>query len=105
MNQPFEIVQVTYAEAIAPIQQIRRTVFQDEQGVDPALEFDGLDEEAEHLLAYLDGQPVGTARLRALDAAVVKIERLAVLAPQRGRGLGKGLMQAALARARERGFH
>ncbi|NJL02132.1 MAG: GNAT family N-acetyltransferase [Spirulinaceae cyanobacterium RM2_2_10] len=99
-----QITVVRYARASEPIQFIRRTVFQDEQGVAPALEFDGLDDAAEHLLAYLDGRAVGTARWRGLEAGIAKIERLAVLADARGSGLGKRLMQTAIARVTASGF-
>ena len=78
------------------IQHIRSLVFQLEQGVDAALEFDGKDETAHHLLAYLDGQPVGTARIRMLDDHTAKIERVAVLKMARGTGIGKHLMLEAL---------
>lgn len=79
------------------IQHIRSLVFQIEQGVAAHLEFDSNDESAEHLLAYLDGQPVGTARLRMLDAQTAKIERVAVLKAARGLGIGKRMMVEALA--------
>jgi predicted GNAT family N-acyltransferase len=87
---------VDYRENLSDIQLIRIQVFQVEQGVDPALEFDGLDESAEHLLAYLDNQPVGTTRIRYLDHQTAKIERLAVLSTARGQGIGKKLMEKAL---------
>ena len=78
------------------IQAIRRLVFQGEQGVDPVLDFDGQDETAEQIIAYLDEQPVGTARIRYLDKQVAKIERLAVLSTARGQGIGKKIMEKAL---------
>ena len=87
---------VDYREKLSDIQLIRIQVFQVEQGVDPALEFDGLDESTEHLLAYLDNQPVGTTRIRYLDHQTAKIERLAVLSTARGQGIGKKLMEKAL---------
>jgi predicted GNAT family N-acyltransferase len=80
-----------------PIQHIRSLVFQIEQGVAAELEFDGKDESAEHLLAYWDGQPVGTARIRKLDDHTAKVERVAVLKAARGFGIGHGLMVEALA--------
>jgi predicted GNAT family N-acyltransferase len=86
----------TYPEEFSQMQAIRRTVFQEEQGVDPSLDFDGLDETAEHILAYLDHQPVGTARVRYLNQQTAKIERLAVLPIARGLGLGKKLMEKAI---------
>jgi predicted GNAT family N-acyltransferase len=88
---------VSYTEELTNIQTIRRNVFQKEQGVAFELEFDGLDEASEHLLAYLDDRAVGTIRIRALDAQTAKIERLAVLTFARGQGIGKQLMQSAIA--------
>ncbi|MEH1951005.1 MAG: GNAT family N-acetyltransferase [Nostoc sp.] len=78
------------------IQAIRKAVFQEEQGVDPALEFDGKDEISDHLIAYLNVQVVGTARIRYLDDKTAKIERLAVLSTFRGQGIGKKIMENAL---------
>ncbi|MBR8833446.1 MAG: GNAT family N-acetyltransferase [Stigonema ocellatum SAG 48.90 = DSM 106950] len=78
------------------IQAIRKSVFQKGQGVDPALDFDGLDEVSEQLIASLDDQYVGTARIRYLDDKTAKIERLAVLPIARGQGIGKKIMEKAL---------
>lgn len=85
-----------YSEERASIQSIRQAVFQEEQGVDRALDFDGLDETAEQMVAYLDEQPVGTARMRYLNEKTVKIERLAVLPIARGQGIGKKITEKAL---------
>lgn len=79
------------------IQQIRYLVFQVEQGVSADLEFDGKDETATHLLAYLDGQPVGTTRIRRLNDQTAKVERVAVIKTARGAGIGKRLMVDAIA--------
>lgn len=97
-----QIQVVSYNSALTPIQHIRRTVFQDEQGVDPQLEFDGLDASSIHFLAYLRGEAVGTARMRNLDERTAKIERLAVLKAARNQGIGLQLMQKALEVAAER---
>lgn len=99
---PITIECVNYKERISAIQAIRIQVFQIEQGVDPSLEFDGLDETAVHLLAYLDNQPVGTARIRYPNNQTAKIERLAVLSQARGKGIGKRLMEKALEIAAKR---
>ena len=99
-----QIAIADFARERDAIVAIRTCVFQDEQGVAPELEFDGQDAAAEHLLAYLDGRPVGTARLRGLDPITVKFERLAVLPAARGRGIGTQLMEAAMARARARNY-
>lgn len=90
-----------YPEEFLEMQAIRRSVFQEEQGVDPQLEFDGLDKAAIHLLAYLDNRPVGTARVRYLNEQIAKIERLAVLSTARGLGIGKKLMQEAIEVAKQ----
>lgn len=83
---------------------IRRRVFVEEQGVGEACEFDGLDHEARHLLASLDGEPAGTLRLRLLEQGrIAKIERVAVLAEHRHLGIGRALMVAALNVARAQG--
>lgn len=78
------------------ISSIRGQVFQIEQQVDPALDFDGHDQEAQQLLAYLDDQPIGTARIRLLTSQTAKVERVAVLEQFRGRGVGYKLMQFIL---------
>lgn len=95
---------VDYSAKISEIQAVRIQVFQVEQGVDAALEFDGLDESATHFLAYLDNQPVGTARIRYLTPQTAKIERLAVLSQARGKGIGKKLMELALGAAEHNGI-
>jgi predicted GNAT family N-acyltransferase len=86
----------SYSEATAEIEKIRQSVFQVEQGVDPALDFDGLDQSAKHIVIYCNQEPVGTARIRYLSSHLAKIERVAVLAAHRGQGLGKAIMQAAI---------
>ena len=80
----------------APIQAIRRAVFQQEQGVEEALEFDGRDDEAVQFLAYWDDRPVGTARIRFLSQSTAKLERLAVLSDARKQGVGQQIMQTVL---------
>lgn len=98
----FQIKPVNYHDSQAEIQAIRIEVFQQEQGVDPALEFDGQDLNSQQFLAYLNEQPVGTARIRFLSPKVAKIERLAVLAKVRGQGIGKRLTEVAIEFAQEK---
>jgi predicted GNAT family N-acyltransferase len=97
------VTRVTTPEERRAIELIRRAVFQVEQGIDPKIEFDGLDESADHVLAYLNQTPVGTARIRYLEDTVAKIERLAVLLEARHRGIGKKLMEKALEVAANKG--
>jgi predicted GNAT family N-acyltransferase len=81
---------------------LRRVVFIEEQAVPEDLEVDGLDESAVHLLAVLDGRPVGTARL-LVERDHAKIGRVAVLREARGQGIGAALMAEAVAALRRRG--
>ncbi|SDN58850.1 GNAT family N-acetyltransferase [Vreelandella arcis] len=78
---------------------VRRVVFIDEQRVPQDEEWDGQDPACRHFLAYLNGDPVGTARLLP-DG---HIGRVAVLAEARGAGIGRMLMQAAMATAQRVG--
>jgi len=94
--EQLKIKTVNYSQHLTEINSIRRVVFQIEQGVPSELEFDGKDETAQHLLAYLNDKPVGTLRMRNLDANMVKIERLAVLKEARGKGIADQLMKEAL---------
>lgn len=77
---------------------IRRAVFVEEQGVPVDVELDGLDGEAEHFLARLGALPVATARARRTSKGW-KVERVAVLAPQRQLGVGRVLVQGVLEHA------
>lgn len=81
---------------------LRRAVFVDEQGVDPALDADGLDDDATQFLAWANGIPIGTARLRVVDGKA-KAERVAVLDDFRGHGVGGALMDAVERYARAQG--
>ncbi|KAB8330136.1 GNAT family N-acetyltransferase [Scytonema tolypothrichoides VB-61278] len=83
-------------EDFLAIQAIRKSVFQEEQSVDPDLDFDGEDETSQQLIAFLNGEYVGTARVRYLDGKTAKIERLAVLSVARGCGVGKKIMEKAM---------
>ncbi|SIS80623.1 GNAT family N-acetyltransferase [Alicyclobacillus vulcanalis] len=89
---------------------IRRKVFIEEQNVPEELEMDEFDAlgQAVHVLLYdEDGSPVATARFRPYrpgEQRVAKVQRVAVLSDARGRGLGKRVMEAVEALAREEGF-
>jgi predicted GNAT family N-acyltransferase len=87
---------VDYTDKFYEIQFVRKQVYQIEQGIDPTNIFDGQDETAGQILAYLDNQPVGTARVRYLDNQIASIEKLAVLSNARRQGIGKKIMEKAL---------
>jgi len=78
-----------YEENQKDICRIRFEVFVNEQNVPEDLEIDGLDNEAKHVLAYVDDQAIGTGRILS-DG---HIGRVAVLEKYRGLGIGKLIMQ------------
>jgi len=88
--------------ADAPLlRAVREAVFMIEQGVPAELEWDGLDPDCAHALALsARGEAIGAARLTP-DG---HIGRMAVLAPWRGQGVGRALLEAMLSEARRRGF-
>ena len=73
---------------------IRKTVFVEEQGVDPALEYDH-EEEARHYLLFLGEKPIATARWRETEKGI-KLERFAVLPQFRNRGIGEIILKEVL---------
>lgn len=93
---------ITVTDDLAACHALRRTVFMEEQGVSAADEFDDLDACAIHLLAVVDGTPMGTARIVMLGDTG-KIGRVCVLKPARGTGLGADLIRAALEHLRQGG--
>jgi predicted GNAT family N-acyltransferase len=82
---------------------LRRTVFIEEQAVPEELERDAYDATALHLLATLDGRPVGTARM-LLKGDTGKIGRVCVLPDLRGQGVGASLIRAAVEELRGLGL-
>jgi len=92
--------------------EIRRKVFIDGQSVPVEIEFDGLDSQSEHFLAFDNNDDdddamvsvaLGTARMRVVDG-VAKAERVAVLEKARGSGIGRALMEAIEFHAQEKGL-
>ena len=69
---------------------IRRSVFIKEQGVTEEEEIDEWEDTCLHVLAVLNKNPVGCARIRFLDNKA-KLERIAVLKAYRGKGYGREL--------------
>jgi predicted GNAT family N-acyltransferase len=82
--------------------EIRRRVFQDEQGVSADEEFDADDERATHVLAVAGDTPVGTGRI-VFHADYAKIGRMAVLQAWRRRGVGREVIDALTRVAVDRG--
>jgi len=72
---------------------IRREVFVEEQGVPEEEELDGKDSASVHVLLEKEGKFIGTARIRKIDDGTFKIERVAILKEERGKGYGRFLME------------
>jgi predicted GNAT family N-acyltransferase len=102
VGEPIAVEQVVGARRAACL-EIRRRVFVVEQRVPREEDEDGLDDEALHFLASTDGRAVGAARLWLGDG-VAKAQRVAVLPDVRRGGVGRALMRALEAEARQRGF-
>lgn len=87
------IEQFSYTHAFwMECRMIRHHVFVEEQHVPVALEWDASDKTAIHLLATVDNQSAGCARV-LMDG---HIGRMAVLAEWRRKGVGEGLLQEAV---------
>src|SRR5699024_9024873 len=71
--------------------QVRMEVFVDEQQVPPEEELDAHDETAIHFIGYVEDKAVAASRLRFVDN-YGKLERICVLASQRGKDFGKLIM-------------
>lgn len=78
---------------------IRTEVFVVEQKCLPKEEFDELDAVAIHYLYWIDNQPVATGRYRKTDKGI-KIERIATLAPYRGKGYASEMVRFLIQEAK-----
>lgn len=96
----FKIEKVSWQTHAQQLTFIRKAVFIDEQNVPVELEWDGLDETADHLLAYHTlGEAIGCARLLG-DG---RVGRMAVLKDWRNLNAGTTLLQAAIEEYRAQG--
>ncbi len=98
----WQIETVSWQEAKQMLSEIRTRVFIEEQQVPIALEWDGLDANAYHLLAKNQTQEaIGCARVLANGS----IGRMAVLKPWRDLGVGTALLQFAINYAKSQAWH
>jgi predicted GNAT family N-acyltransferase len=102
-----ELFDIHDAERLGEALAIRLRVFVDEQGVPLELEIDEHDrigDDAVHALVLEGGTAIGTGRFYALDAASVKIGRMAISIEWRAKGAGTRLLESLIAEARRRSF-
>jgi predicted GNAT family N-acyltransferase len=89
-----EVVKVNDPAMLEIVFAIRKEVFVVEQQCPPELEWE-FEEESHHFLATANGEPASACRWRKTDKGY-KLERFAVLAAFRGKGIGQELVKAAL---------
>jgi len=99
-NPSLRIVLAEWRRAEIPARHVRQVVFIDEQNVPEAEEWGHGDEEALHVIAMLDGNPIGTARLTA-DGT---IGRMAVLKAFRNQGTGSAMLEELFKTAKRNRF-
>jgi predicted GNAT family N-acyltransferase len=99
MKNNLKIEIVKWIDGLSQLKNIREKVFIQEQKVTPQLEWDGMDENAMHFLAFKDEEAIGCAR-----AVVIKnymqLGRMAVLKEYRGQGIGSALLEKAIVTAK-----
>ena len=89
----YELRNVQWPEDAELIRAVRQQVFVIEQGIDPALEWTGDDDQFQCVLAVdADQKPIGTGRVK-VSAATATIGRMAVLESWRGAGVGAAIMR------------
>ncbi|MCY3885801.1 MAG: GNAT family N-acetyltransferase [Gammaproteobacteria bacterium] len=101
MNRRLDVREVPWTTHETTLIDIRTEVFVKEQQVPKELEIDGLDCDSFHFLASIaDEIHVGTARLMKTG----QIGRMAVLQRYRNHGIGRQLLECAIAKANRLGF-
>ncbi len=110
------LVPVTSEPLWSLARSIRQRVFVEEQRCPPHEEWDVFDEweapgAARHVVLFAGGSPAGTARWRvartadgSFGADVARLERIALLPPHRGGGLGRILVGALVEAAEAAGL-
>jgi predicted GNAT family N-acyltransferase len=92
VNRTPRIQLVSFQECAQQIKAVRQSVFVDELGIDPELEWDDQDDSAQYAIAIVDTQVIAVGRLSKQG----KIGRMAVLPDWRKRGIGSQLLQCLI---------
>jgi len=90
-------VKIVETQDLSAPHALRRAVFIEEQGIAEAEEWDELDAEALHLVAWVGDAALGTARL-FVKGDLGRIGRVCVAKAARGTGLGAALINEGCAR-------
>ena len=93
MSNPFTVHLLSWHNGEPLLRAIREEVFIREQGVPAKLEWDGLDQTSQHVLALsVNGDAIGCGRISP-DG---KLGRIAVLPAWRGKRVGSAILEALL---------
>lgn len=93
-NPSFHIVKISRESDLKKVWELRKEVFVLEQKVDEGIEYE-YEEESSHFAAFEGELIVGTARWRPTDKGI-KLERFAIKATHRKRGIGSELLKSIL---------
>ncbi|MFC2035169.1 GNAT family N-acetyltransferase [Chloroflexota bacterium] len=82
---------------------IRTKVFVEELGIPSKLDQDGNDPAAVHMVVKKGDHAIGTVRIRFLANQQAKLERMAIVKPSRGLGIGRGVISFIEKELKKRG--
>ena len=99
MENNLKVEVVKWIDEYDSLTMIREKVFIEEQKVTSQLEWDGMDEEAIHFLAFKDEKAIGCARALVIEYCM-QLGRIAVLKEYRGEGIGSALIEQAVTTAK-----
>ena len=99
MENKLKIEIVKWIDEYELLTMIREKVFIEEQKVTSQLEWDGMDKDAIHFLAFKDKKGVGCARAFVIQNRM-QLGRMAVLREYRGEGIGSALIETAITLAK-----
>lgn len=99
MENNLKVEIVKWIDEHESLKMIRQKVFIEEQKVTSQLEWDGMDEEAIHFLAFKNEKAIGCARAFVIEN-YMQLGRMAVLKEYRGEGVGTALIEKAITTAK-----
>ena len=99
MENNLKVEIVKWIDEHESLTMIREKVFIEEQKVTSQLEWDGMDEEAIHFLAFKNEKAIGCARAFVIEN-YMQLGRMAVLKEYRGVGVGTALIEKAITTAK-----
>ena len=99
MENNLKVEIVKWIDEHESLKMIRQKVFIEEQKVTSQLEWDGMDEEAIHFLAFKNEKAIGCARAFVIEN-YMQLGRMAVIKAYRGEGVGTALIEKAITTAK-----